>query len=38
MNQKTGQTFVIATHSRKIARSLDRVLELTDGKINKVEN
>jgi lipoprotein-releasing system ATP-binding protein len=38
LNQKTGQTFVIVTHSHKIAHSLDRVLELTEGKINKVEN
>ncbi len=38
LNQKTGQTFVIVTHSHKIAQSLDRVLELTEGKINKVEN
>lgn len=38
LNKKTGQTFIIVTHSHKIARSLDRVLELSDGKINKVEN
>ncbi len=38
LNKKTGQTFVIVTHSHKIAQSLDRVLELSDGKINKVEN
>ena len=38
LNKKTGQTFVIVTHSHKIARSLDRVLELVEGKINTVEN
>ncbi len=38
LNQKSNQTFVIVTHSQKIAQSLHRVLELADGKINKVEN
>ena len=38
LNQKSGKTFVIVTHSHKTAHSLDRVVELTDGKVKRVEN
>jgi ABC-type lipoprotein export system ATPase subunit len=31
-----NQTFVIVTHSAKIARSLDRVLQLAEGKVEPI--
>ena len=36
LNEETHQTFVIVTHSAKIARSLDRVLQLADGLLNPI--
>jgi lipoprotein-releasing system ATP-binding protein len=36
LNEKTNQTFVIVTHSAKLARSLDRVLQLADGKVEPI--
>ncbi len=36
LNEETHQTFVIVTHSPKIARSLDRVLQLADGLLNPI--
>ncbi len=36
LNKETNQTFVIVTHSPKIARSLDRVLQLADGQVKPI--
>ena len=36
LNEETNQTFVIVTHSAKIAKSLDRVLQLADGKVSVI--
>jgi lipoprotein-releasing system ATP-binding protein len=36
LNEEMNQTFVIVTHSAKIARSLDRVLQLADGKVKPI--
>lgn len=36
LNKETNQTFVIVTHSPKIARSLDRVLQLADGQVKSI--
>lgn len=36
LNEETNQTFVIVTHSAKIAKSLDRVLQLADGRLNPI--
>lgn len=36
LNEETNQTFVIVTHSAKLARSLDRVLQLADGKVEPI--
>ena len=36
LNKELNQTFVIVTHSAKIARSLDRVLQLADGQVNTI--
>ncbi|MDH5761634.1 MAG: ABC transporter ATP-binding protein [Nitrospinota bacterium] len=36
LNEEMNQTFVIVTHSAKIARSLDRVLQLADGLVNPI--
>lgn len=33
LNAKSGQTFVIVTHNRELARQVDRVVELVDGKV-----
>ncbi|MZG29734.1 MAG: ABC transporter ATP-binding protein [Nitrospinae bacterium] len=33
LNQEFNQTFIIVTHSQRIAKKLDRVLELVDGKV-----
>ncbi|MGV7221590.1 MAG: ABC transporter ATP-binding protein [Nitrospinales bacterium] len=37
LNQETGQTIVIVTHSQLIAKKLDRVVQLADGKIKPIE-
>ena len=34
INQRMGTTFIIITHDRKIAEKADRIIEITDGKIN----
>ncbi|MZH02181.1 MAG: ABC transporter ATP-binding protein [Nitrospinae bacterium] len=34
LNQEFNQTFVIVTHSQRVAKKLDRVMELVDGKVN----
>ena len=34
LNQEFDQTFVIVTHSQRVAGQLDRVVELVDGKVN----
>jgi lipoprotein-releasing system ATP-binding protein len=36
LNEEMNQTFVIVTHSAKIARSLDRVLQLAEGKVETI--
>lgn len=36
LNEEMNQTFVIVTHSVKIARSLNRVLQLADGQIKPI--
>ncbi len=33
LNQEFNQTFIIVTHSQRIAKKLDRVMELVDGKV-----
>jgi lipoprotein-releasing system ATP-binding protein len=33
LNQEFNQTFVIVTHSQRVAEQLDRVMELVDGKV-----
>lgn len=37
LNEETRQTFVIVTHSLKIAKSLDRVLQLSEGVIRSID-
>jgi lipoprotein-releasing system ATP-binding protein len=37
LNKKFNQTFVIVTHSQKIAHSMDRVLQLSDGKVSGID-
>ena len=32
-----GSTFVIVTHSQRIAQKMDRVLQLREGKINPID-
>jgi lipoprotein-releasing system ATP-binding protein len=36
LNEEMNQTFVIVTHSAKIAQSLDRVLQLADGRVKPI--
>ncbi|MBI4383150.1 MAG: ABC transporter ATP-binding protein [Nitrospinae bacterium] len=36
LNKQFNQTFVIVTHSQKIARKLDRVFQLHDGKLDPI--
>jgi lipoprotein-releasing system ATP-binding protein len=33
LNEEFNQTFVIVTHSQRVAKKLDRVMELVDGKV-----
>ncbi len=33
LNEKSGQTFIIVTHNRELARQMDRIVELVDGKV-----
>ncbi len=37
LNEKFNQTFVIVTHSQKIASSLDRILQLVDGQVSAID-
>lgn len=37
LNQETNQTFIIVTHSPKISKSLDRVLQMADGEIRPID-
>lgn len=34
LNEEFNQTFVIVTHSQRVAKKLDRVMELVDGKVS----
>ena len=36
LNKEFNQTFVLVTHSQRVAGQLDRVLELVNGKVNPV--
>ena len=36
LNKEFNQTFVLVTHSQRVAGQLDRVLELIDGNVNSV--
>ena len=36
LNKELNQTFVLVTHSQRVAGQLDRVLELVDGKMNQI--
>ena len=36
LNKELNQTFVLVTHSQRVAGQLDRVLELVDGKLNQI--
>jgi lipoprotein-releasing system ATP-binding protein len=36
LNKEFNQTFVLVTHSQRLAGQLDRVLELIDGNVNSV--
>jgi lipoprotein-releasing system ATP-binding protein len=37
LNQTVGQTFIIVTHSQRIASRMDRVLELVGGKVQPID-
>jgi len=37
LNEEFNQTFVLVTHSQRVAGQLDRVLELVGGKLNPTE-
>ena len=37
LNEEFNQTFVLVTHSQRVAGQLDRVLELVDGNLNPIE-
>ncbi|WP_282010722.1 ABC transporter ATP-binding protein [Nitrospina watsonii] len=37
LNRRFNQTFVIVTHSPRIAKSLDRVLQLVDGEVKPID-
>ena len=34
INQKSGTTFIVITHDRRIAEKADRIIEIKDGRIN----
>jgi len=34
INDRFGTTFIIITHDRRIAEKADRIIEITDGRIN----
>jgi len=36
LNKEFNQTFVLVTHSQRVAGQLDRVLELIDGNVNSI--
>lgn len=36
LNEKHGQTFIIATHNEKLAERADRIVKIVDGKIQEV--
>ena len=36
LNKELNQTFVLVTHSQRVAGQLDRVLELVSGKVNHI--
>ena len=36
LNKQLNQTFVLVTHSQRVAGQLDRVLELVGGKVNPI--
>jgi len=38
LNKEFNQTFVLVTHSQRVAGQLDRVLELIDGNVNSVNH
>jgi len=37
LNEEFKQTFVLVTHSQRIAQRMDRVMQLSDGKINTID-
>ena len=37
LNKEFNQTFVLVTHSQRVAGQLDRVLELVNGKVNSIK-
>ena len=37
LNQEFGQTFVVVTHSQRLAQSMDRVLQLSEGEVHPIE-
>ena len=37
LNKEFNQTFVLVTHSQRVAGQLDRVLELVNGKVNPIK-
>ena len=37
LNKELNQTFVLVTHSQRVAGQLDRVLELVNGKVNPIK-
>jgi len=37
LNEEFKQTFVLVTHSQRIARKMDRVMQLSDGKITTID-
>ena len=37
LSEEFSQTFVIVTHSQRVAKKLDRVMELVDGKVSPIQ-
>jgi lipoprotein-releasing system ATP-binding protein len=37
LNKEFNQTFVVVTHSQRVAEKLDRVMELVDGKVSPIK-